>query len=205
MSCRQEQRLPPSILVYLALHSWMTCVLRSRWSATWISGAHRSFRTWIRVGANVAGSTTNHPTLRAPLRAPTSFLAAKATKEKVHPDIMLIALPTRISSPTNALCGCAPPPHLVPFSLLLKILENGCSQLITIEEMWQMGFRIMIFSIFGLAPIKGAYEKLKAEGMAGIQSTGSSLIKTFEVCGLKESMHNIGETGVRGTQEWCLR
>lgn len=56
-----------------------------------------------------------------------------------------------------------------------------------------MGFRIMVFSIVGLAPalrpIKGAYEKLKTEGMTRIQSTGSSSIKTFEVCGLKKCMH----------------
>jgi len=88
---------------------------------------------------------------------------------------------------------------LAPFPLLLNIVENGHSPLITVEEARQMGFRIMIFSIAGLAPafgaIKGAYERLKTEGVTGVQGTGVSPIKIFEVCGLKECMRVDEEAG----------
>ncbi|KAL6716087.1 hypothetical protein ACLMJK_005653 [Lecanora helva] len=88
---------------------------------------------------------------------------------------------------------------LAPFPLLLNIVENGHSPLITVEEAKEMGFRIMIFSIAGLAPalgaIKGAYERLKAEGVTGVQGTGVSPIKIFEMCGLKECMRIDEEAG----------
>ena len=88
---------------------------------------------------------------------------------------------------------------LAPFPLLLNIVENGHSPLITVDEAREMGFRIMIFSFAGLAPaygaIKGAYEKLKGEGVTGIQGSGISPIKIFEVCGLKECMRVDEEAG----------
>lgn len=55
-----------------------------------------------------------------------------------------------------------------------------------------MGFRIMIFSFAGLAPayvaIKEAYEKLKTEGITGIQGSGIGPKTIFEVCGLQEAV-----------------
>ncbi|KAL8985897.1 MAG: hypothetical protein Q9177_004315, partial [Variospora cf. flavescens] len=66
--------------------------------------------------------------------------------------------------------------ELAPWPLLLNIVENGHSPLITVDEAREMGFRIMIFSFAGLAPaymaIKAAYEKLLHHGITGIQGTG---------------------------------
>lgn len=62
-----------------------------------------------------------------------------------------------------------------------------------------MGFRIIIFSFAGLAPaygaIKGAYEKLKMEGVTGIQGTGVTPRGIFEVCGLGDCMRVDEEAG----------
>ena len=55
-----------------------------------------------------------------------------------------------------------------------------------------MGFRIMIFSFAGLAPaylgMREAYEKLKGEGVTGIQGSGVGPKLLFDVCGLKEAV-----------------
>ncbi len=75
--------------------------------------------------------------------------------------------------------------------LLLNMVENGASPIITTAEAQEMGFRIMIFSFASLAPtynaIRSTLEKLKREGVTGI---GKALTPRmlFEVCGLNESM-----------------
>ena len=80
---------------------------------------------------------------------------------------------------------------LAPWPLLLNMVENGSTPVITTEEAREMGFRIMIFSFAALAPaytaIRSTFERLKTEGVVG---TGKDLTprKLFEVCGLKESM-----------------
>ncbi|KAI9845980.1 MAG: hypothetical protein M1837_004386 [Sclerophora amabilis] len=80
---------------------------------------------------------------------------------------------------------------LAPWPLLLNMVENGATPIITAQEAQEMGFRIMIFSFASLAPaytaIKATLEKLKLEGVTG---TGKDLTPRtlFDVCGLKESM-----------------
>ncbi len=75
--------------------------------------------------------------------------------------------------------------------LLLNMVENGASPIITTAEAQEMGFRIMIFSFASLAPtykaIRSTLEKLKREGVTGV---GKDLTPRmlFEVCGLNESM-----------------
>ncbi|KAL9021098.1 MAG: hypothetical protein Q9185_001637 [Variospora sp. 1 TL-2023] len=82
--------------------------------------------------------------------------------------------------------------ELAPWPLLLNIVENGHSPLITVDEAREMGFRIMIFSFAGLAPaymaIKAAYEKLLHQGITGIQGNGIGPKVLFNVCGLKEAV-----------------
>ncbi|KAI4267745.1 MAG: hypothetical protein L6R38_008117 [Xanthoria sp. 2 TBL-2021] len=82
--------------------------------------------------------------------------------------------------------------ELAPWPLLLNIVENGHSPLITVDEAREMGFRIMIFSFAGLAPaymaMKAAYGKLKDEGITGIQGTGVGPTVLFDVCGLQEAV-----------------
>ncbi|KAI9872835.1 MAG: hypothetical protein M1830_001133 [Pleopsidium flavum] len=80
---------------------------------------------------------------------------------------------------------------LAGWPLLLNMVENGATPIITVEEAQEMGFRIMIFSFASLAPtytaIKTTLEKLKREGVTGV---GKDLTPRmlFEVCGLNESM-----------------
>lgn len=89
--------------------------------------------------------------------------------------------------------------EFAPWPLLLNIVENGHSPLITVDEAREMGFRIIIFSFAGLAPaygaIKGAYEKLKGEGVTGIQGSGVTPRGIFEVCGLGDCMRVDEEAG----------
>lgn len=81
---------------------------------------------------------------------------------------------------------------LAPWPLLLNIVENGHSPLISVDEAREMGFRIMIFSFAALAPaflaIKATYQKLKTEGVTGIQGSGVNPRTIFDVCGLGECM-----------------
>lgn len=62
-----------------------------------------------------------------------------------------------------------------------------------------MGFRIIIFSFAALAPaylaIRGAYEKLKGEGVTGIQGSGVTPRGIFDVCGLGDCMRVDEEAG----------
>lgn len=87
---------------------------------------------------------------------------------------------------------------LAPWPLLLNMVENGATPIITAKEAQEMGFRIMIFSFASLAPaytaIKSTMEHLKREGVTG---TGKDLtpVKLFEVCGLQESMRLDMEAG----------
>lgn len=80
---------------------------------------------------------------------------------------------------------------LAPWPLLLNMVENGATPIITTQEAAEMGFRIMIFSFASLAPaymgIKSALERLKTEGVVGTPE-GLTPRKLFEVCGLSESM-----------------
>ena len=94
---------------------------------------------------------------------------------------------------------------LAPWPLLLNIVENGHSPLITVDEARDMGFRIMIFSFGALVPaylaIKGAFERLKNEGVTGVHETGISPRSIFDVCGLEEAMaadENAGGEGFKG-------
>ncbi|KAL8811133.1 MAG: hypothetical protein Q9200_002043 [Gallowayella weberi] len=81
--------------------------------------------------------------------------------------------------------------ELAPWPLLLNVVENGHSPLITVDEAREMGFRIMIFSFAGLIPaymgIKSAYEKLRHEGVTGIQGSGVGPKQLFDVCGMQEA------------------
>lgn len=80
---------------------------------------------------------------------------------------------------------------LAPWPLLLNMVENGSTPIITSKEAEEMGFRIMIYSFASLAPayvaIRDTMQRLKKEGVTG---TGKDLtpVKLFEVCGLQESM-----------------
>lgn len=80
---------------------------------------------------------------------------------------------------------------LAPWPLLLNMVENGSTPIITSKEAEEMGFRIMIYSFASLAPayvaIRDTMQRLKTEGVTG---TGKDLtpVKLFEVCGLQESM-----------------
>lgn len=80
---------------------------------------------------------------------------------------------------------------LAPWPLLLNMVENGATPVITVDEARDFGFKIMIFSFAALAPaytaIKNTFERIKHEGVVG---TGKDLtpLKLFEICGLNESM-----------------
>ena len=142
--------------------------------------------------------------------------AAKAAKEKCNSDIVLIArtdalqllgydecisrlkAAREIGADVGLLEGFTSKhmarqavQDLAPWPLLLNMVENGSTPIITVDEARDMGFRIMIFSFAALAPaytaIKGTLERLKAEGITG---TGKDLTPRalFEVCGLEESM-----------------
>ncbi|KAI4148767.1 MAG: hypothetical protein LQ340_004945 [Diploschistes diacapsis] len=80
---------------------------------------------------------------------------------------------------------------LAPWPLLLNMVENGASPIITTAEAKEMGFRIMIFSFASIAPayvaIRDSLQRLKKEGIVGT-SKDLTPRKLFEVCGLKDSM-----------------
>lgn len=150
--------------------------------------------------------------------------AAKAAIDKAHSDIVLIArtdalqqlgydecvarlhAARALGADVGLLEGCRSKEQaakavkeFAPWPLLLNIVENGHSPLITVDEAREMGYRIIIFSFAGLAPaygaIKGTYEKLKAEGVTGIQGSGVTPRGIFEVCGLSECMRVDEEAG----------
>lgn len=150
--------------------------------------------------------------------------AAKSAIDKAHSDIVLIARTDALQQlgyeecvarlhaarAIGADCGllegfkskeqaAQAVKEFAPWPLLLNIVENGHSPLITVDEAREMGFRIIIFSFAGLAPaygaIKGAYEKLKAEGVTGIQGSGVTPRGIFDVCGLASCMKVDEESG----------
>ncbi len=150
--------------------------------------------------------------------------AAKAAIDKAHSDIVLIARTDALQQLGYEECvarlhaaralgadvgllegfkskeqAAQAVKEFAPWPLLLNIVENGHSPLITVDEAREMGFRIIIFSLAGLSPaygaIKGAYEKLKGEGVTGIQGNGVTPRLIFDVCGLGECMRIDEEAG----------
>lgn len=142
--------------------------------------------------------------------------AAKAAKEKCNSDIVLIARTDAlqlhgydecikrlkgaraIGADVGLLEGFTSKQmarqavqDLAPWPLLLNMVENGSTPIITADEAAEMGFRIMIFSFAALAPaytaIKCTLERLKADGVTGT-SKDLTPRALFEVCGLEESM-----------------
>ncbi|KAJ5964980.1 Pyruvate/Phosphoenolpyruvate kinase [Penicillium vulpinum] len=152
--------------------------------------------------------------------------AAKLTKERLHSDIVLIARTdalqqhgydeciTRlkaardIGADVGLLEGFTSKEQarqavqdLAPWPLLLNMVENGASPLITTKEAEEMGFRIMIFSFATITPaymgIKATLERLKADGVVGVPD-GLGPRTIFEVCGLMDSMKVDSESGNDG-------
>lgn len=80
---------------------------------------------------------------------------------------------------------------LAPWPVLLNMVENGVTPLITVDEAREMGFRIMIFSFATVCPaylaIKETLERLRDKGVVGTPKDMSPKA-LFEVCGLKECM-----------------
>lgn len=142
--------------------------------------------------------------------------AAKMTKERLHSDIVLIARTDALQqhgydeciarlkaardlgADVGLLEGFTSKEQarqavqdLAPWPLLLNMVENGATPLITTKEAQEMGFRIMIFSFASITPayigIRSALERLKNDGVVGIPA-GMGPRKLFEVCGLMESM-----------------
>jgi len=88
--------------------------------------------------------------------------------------------------------------ELAPWPLLLNMVENGATPIITTHEAKAMGFRIMIFSFASIAPavvaIKKTFEKILTDGVVG---TGKDLTPKalFEICGLQDSIIIDSEAG----------
>ncbi|KAJ6104757.1 hypothetical protein N7523_011077 [Penicillium sp. IBT 18751x] len=156
----------------------------------------------------------------------TRIRAAKLTKDRLHSDIVLIArtdalqqhgyeecirrlkAAREIGADVGLLEGFTSKEQarqavqdLAPWPLLLNMVENGASPLITTQEAEEMGFRIMIFSFASLTSaylgIRTALMRLKTEGVLGTPE-GLGPRKLFEVCGLLESMKVDTEAGGDG-------
>ncbi|KAJ5498761.1 hypothetical protein LT330_004049 [Penicillium expansum] len=155
--------------------------------------------------------------------------AAKLTKDRLHSDIVLIARTDAlqqhgyeecirrlkaardIGADVGLLEGFTSKEQarqavqdLAPWPLLLNMVENGASPLITTKEAEEMGFRIMIFSFATITPaymgIKATLERLKADGVVGVPD-GLGPRTIFEVCGLMDSMKVDTESGNDGFAE----
>ncbi|KAJ5617159.1 Pyruvate/Phosphoenolpyruvate kinase [Penicillium hordei] len=155
--------------------------------------------------------------------------AAKLTKDRLHSDIVLIARTDAlqqhgyeecirrlkaardIGADVGLLEGFTSKEQarqavqdLAPWPLLLNMVENGASPLITTKEAEEMGFRIMIFSFATITPaymgIKATLERLKADGVVGVPD-GLGPRTIFEVCGLMDSMKIDTESGNDGFAE----
>ena len=155
--------------------------------------------------------------------------AAKATKDRLHSDIVLIARTDALQqygydecirrlraaraagADVGLLEGFTSKAEakqavddLRPWPLLLNMVENGAGPVITTHEAQEMGFRIMIFSFASLAPaylgIRQALERLKREGIVGTPK-GLGPRQLFEVCGLAESMQIDMEAG---GSDYCM-
>ncbi|KAJ5413756.1 Isocitrate lyase [Penicillium cosmopolitanum] len=156
----------------------------------------------------------------------TRIRAAKLTKDRLHSDIVLIARTDAlqqhgyeeciarlkaardIGADVGLLEGFTSKEQarqtvqdLAPWPLLLNMVENGATPVITTKEAEEMGFRIMIFSFASLAPaymgIRSALERLKTDGVVGTPD-GLGPRKLFEICGLMESMKVDTEAGGDG-------
>lgn len=156
----------------------------------------------------------------------TRIRAAKLAKDRLHSDIVLIARTDAlqqhgyeecvrrlkaardIGADVGLLEGFTSKDQarqavqdLAPWPLLLNMVENGASPVITTKEAEEMGFRIMIFSFASLAPaylgIRSALERLRNEGVVET-SEAVGPRKLFEVCGLMESMRIDTEAGGDG-------
>ncbi|KAJ5630156.1 hypothetical protein N7528_003813 [Penicillium herquei] len=156
----------------------------------------------------------------------TRIRAAKLTKDRLHSDIVLIARTDALQQHGYEECiarlkaardlgadvglleGFSSKEQarqavqdLAPWPLLLNMVENGASPVITTKEAQEMGFRIMIFSFASLAPaymgIRSALMRLKTEGIVGTPE-GLGPRKIFEVCGLMEAVKIDTESGGDG-------
>ncbi|CAG7943801.1 unnamed protein product [Penicillium salamii] len=156
----------------------------------------------------------------------TRIRAAKLTKDRLHSDIVLIArtdalqqhgyeecirrlkAAREIGADVGLLEGFTSKEQarqavqdLAPWPLLLNMVENGASPLITTKEAEEMGFRIMIFSFATITPayqgIKTTLQRLKTEGVVGTpEGLGPKTI--FDVCGLMDAMKVDTESGGDG-------
>ncbi|KAJ5999604.1 hypothetical protein N7481_000013 [Penicillium waksmanii] len=156
----------------------------------------------------------------------TRIRAAKLTKDRLHSDIVLIArtdalqqhgyeecirrlkAAREIGADVGLLEGFTSKDQarqavqdLAPWPLLLNMVENGATPLITTKEAEEMGFRIMIFSFATITPayqgIKTTLQRLKNEGIVGTpEGLGPRTI--FEVCGLVDAMKVDAESGGDG-------
>lgn len=156
----------------------------------------------------------------------TRIRAAKLAKDRLQSDIVLIARTDALQQHGYEECvrrlkaardigadvgllegftskdqACQAVQDLAPWPLLLNMVENGASPVITTKEAEEMGFRIMIFSFASLAPaylgIRSALERLRNEGVVET-SEAVGPRKLFEVCGLMESMRIDTEAGGDG-------
>ncbi|CAI7629784.1 unnamed protein product [Penicillium pancosmium] len=159
----------------------------------------------------------------------TRIRAAKMTKDRLHSDIVLIARTDAlqqhgyeecirrlkaardIGADVGLLEGFTSKEQarqavqdLAPWPLLLNMVENGATPLITTKEAEEMGFRIMIFSFASITPayigIRSALTRLMTEGVVGIPE-GLGPRKIFEVCGLMDAMKIDTEAGGDGFAE----
>lgn len=156
----------------------------------------------------------------------TRIRAAKLAKDRLQSDIVLIARTDALQQHGYEECvrrlkaardigadvgllegftskdqACQAVQDLAPWPLLLNMVENGASPVITTKEAEEMGFRIMIFSFASVAPaylgIRSALERLRNEGVVET-SEAVGPRKLFEVCGLMESMRIDTEAGGDG-------
>ncbi|TVY58496.1 2,3-dimethylmalate lyase [Lachnellula cervina] len=146
----------------------------------------------------------------------TRVRAAKLAKDAMHSDIVLIARTDALQmlgydecvkrlkvarslgadvglleGYTSKEMAAQAVKDLAPWPLLLNMVENGATPIITTKEAKEMGFRIMIFSFASIAPayvaIQATLERLKAEGVVGTPKDLTPL-KLFDMCGLQDSM-----------------
>ncbi|KAJ5751559.1 hypothetical protein N7520_008476 [Penicillium odoratum] len=159
----------------------------------------------------------------------TRIRAAKLTKDRLHSDIVLIArtdalqqhgydecitrlkAAREIGADVGLLEGFTTREQmeqavqdLAPWPLLLNMVENGASPVVTTKEAEEMGFRIMIFSFASIVPayagIRAAFLRLKTEGVVGTPE-GLGPKKLFEVCGLMDAVKLDTEAGGDGFED----
>jgi methylisocitrate lyase len=142
--------------------------------------------------------------------------AAKAAKDAMHSDIVLIArtdalqlhgyeecierlkVARELGADVGLLEGFTSKSmaaqavqDLAGWPLLLNMVENGATPIITTSEAKEMGFRIMIFSFASIAPaymaIKATLQRLKEQGVVGTPKDLTPL-RLFNMCGLSDSI-----------------